>query len=250
MRDYIRTGGCRMLFLREQLDDPYAEPCGRCDNCGGLTLHADVSPDTAAAAAERLARPGVTIDPRRQWPPAMTDFGIDLTGRIPAAEMAEPGRAVARFTDLGYGPRVREVVAPDRPDTPAPDDLVQAAVRVLAAWEWDNRPSVVVSVGSVSRPLLVDSLARRIAEIGRLPYAGPIPHRGPAAPSRSNSAQRLRAIAGTFEVPADIARAVAGQPVLLVDDYTATGWTLALVARHLRQAGATAVLPLVLGIAG
>ena len=38
MRDYIATGHCRMRFLREQLDDPYAEPCGRCDNCRGAAL--------------------------------------------------------------------------------------------------------------------------------------------------------------------------------------------------------------------
>ena len=40
MVDYIRTDGCRMRFLRDQLDDPAAEAgsagdCGRCDNCGG-----------------------------------------------------------------------------------------------------------------------------------------------------------------------------------------------------------------------
>ncbi|MFD0800781.1 phosphoribosyltransferase family protein, partial [Streptomonospora algeriensis] len=35
-------------------------------------------------------------------------------------------------------------------------------------------------------------------------------------------------------------------PVLLVDDQTDTGWTLAAAARLLRQAGAEEVLPLVL----
>ena len=35
MVDYLTTDRCRMLFLREQLDDPDAEACGRCDNCGG-----------------------------------------------------------------------------------------------------------------------------------------------------------------------------------------------------------------------
>jgi ATP-dependent DNA helicase RecQ len=34
--------------------------------------------------------------------------------------------------------------------------------------------------------------------------------------------------------------------VLLVDDRVVTGWTLTVAARALRQAGATAVLPLVL----
>ena len=38
--------------------------------------------------------------------------------------------------------------------------------------------------------------------------------------------------------------------MLLVDDYTDTGWTLAVVAPLLRQAGTGAVYPFVLGIAG
>jgi ATP-dependent DNA helicase RecQ len=41
-----------------------------------------------------------------------------------------------------------------------------------------------------------------------------------------------------------------GDPVLLVDDYTDTGWTLTVVARLLRQAGAGSVYPLVLGVKG
>ena len=36
MLDYLDTDRCRMRFLREQLDDPEAADCGRCDNCGGL----------------------------------------------------------------------------------------------------------------------------------------------------------------------------------------------------------------------
>ena len=36
--------------------------------------------------------------------------------------------------------------------------------------------------------------------------------------------------------------------MLLVDDLVATGWTLTLAARALRAAGASAVLPLTLGV--
>jgi ATP-dependent DNA helicase RecQ len=36
--------------------------------------------------------------------------------------------------------------------------------------------------------------------------------------------------------------------VLLVDDMTETGWTLAVAARMLRRAGAEGVLPLVLAM--
>ena len=63
MLAYIATDGCRMRFLREQLDDPDAEDCGRCDNCGGLELPAGVSGAALEQADERLRRPGVTMAP-------------------------------------------------------------------------------------------------------------------------------------------------------------------------------------------
>src|SRR6202021_2222122 len=35
MRDYASTRNCRLEYLRRQLDDETAAPCGRCDNCAG-----------------------------------------------------------------------------------------------------------------------------------------------------------------------------------------------------------------------
>jgi ATP-dependent DNA helicase RecQ len=66
-----------------------------------------------------------------------------------------------------------------------------------------------------------------------------------------NSAWRLRSVHAAFAVPAELAEALAGRPgpVLLVDDLVDSGWTLTVTARLLRQAGATAVLPLTLGVA-
>ena len=250
MRAYLSTGACRMRYLREQLDDPHPSDCGRCDNCGGLTLVAATSEQTVAAAAATLHRPGVPFDPRRQWPTAMPGLGIEVRGKIVAGDVAEPGRAVARFTDLGYGQRVRAVVSADAPDAAVPDDVVAAAVEVLATWGWAQRPEVVVHIGSARRPLLVADLAARLAAIGRLEHLGQVPHTGPSSKGRSNSAMRLRDIWGCYAVPGDLAAALAGRSVLLVDDYTDTGWTLTVVARLLRQVGAGAVYPFVLGVAG
>ncbi len=68
----------------------------------------------------------------------------------------------------------------------------------------------------------------------------------PDAPSPHdvNSAQRLRAVAARHRLTDP--DAVAGRRVLLLDDRTDTGWTLAVCARALRRAGATAAYPLVL----
>ncbi|MDQ2750570.1 MAG: RecQ family ATP-dependent DNA helicase [Actinomycetota bacterium] len=250
MRDYIATGACRMRYLREQLDDPQATDCGRCDNCGGMSLTAEVSERTVRAANATLHRPGVPFDPRRMWPSAMPGLGVDVRGKIGAAEVAEPGRAIARFTDLGFGQRVRSVLAPGTPDAAGPDDLLAAAVKVLASWGWEQRPEVVVHVGSARRPLLVADLAARLGALGRMPHLGQLPHAGPSSRQRSNSAMRLREVWGSYVVPDELAASLDGRAVLLIDDYTDTGWTLTVVARLLRQAGAGQVYPFVLGIAG
>ena len=54
MLAYQATDACRMEFLRRELDDPEAAPCGRCDNCTGQRWKADVAAAGAEAARERL----------------------------------------------------------------------------------------------------------------------------------------------------------------------------------------------------
>jgi ATP-dependent DNA helicase RecQ len=249
MRSYLSTDRCRLRFLREQLDDAGAEDCGRCDNCGGLTLAAETSEQTVSAASATLARPGVRLEPRRMWPPAMPNLGVDVRGKIDSGDQPEPGRALARFTDLGFGQQVRALLRDDSSDDLAPDELVRASVRVLAEWDWARRPEAIVTVGSRRRPKLLADLAGRLGEVGRLPVVGTVEHVGPSAGGRSNSALRLREVWGSYVLGDDLAGAVDGRDVLLVDDYTDTGWTLAVVAHALRRAGASAVLPFVLGIA-
>ncbi|GAB2879718.1 DEAD/DEAH box helicase [Streptomyces deserti] len=265
MREYAATPGCRMEFLQRQLDDEGARPCGRCDNCAGARFTADASEDALAAARVDLGRAGVEVEPRRMWPTGLPAIGVDLKGRIAADEQAAPGRALGRLSDIGWGNRLRPMLAPQAPDGPVPDDVAKAVVGVLADWAkgpggWASgaadappRPVGVVTVASRTRPRLIHSLGAHIAEIGRLPLLGSVEYTGEASPaSRSNSAQRLKALDGALTVPPALASALAEArgPVLLVDDYTETGWTLAVAARMLRRAGAQGVLPLVLAVQG
>ncbi|WP_255627765.1 DEAD/DEAH box helicase [Jidongwangia harbinensis] len=258
MIEYAGTTGCRMEFLRRSLDDPGAAPCGRCDRCAGPQFDAEVSADSLAAAHAFLGRPGVEIAPKKLWPTGMDSVGVPLKGRIAPAEQIAPGRAVGRLSDLGWGDRLRALVAPEAPDGPVSDEVVAAVVEVLKAWahgddRWAQRPAAVVAVGSHRRPELVQSIATRVATIGRLPLLGTLTsaHVGDAGP-RGNSAQRVRALHEAFGVPPEMATALAelDGPVLLVDDLVDSGWTMVLAGRALRRAGAPAVLPLALGVAG
>jgi ATP-dependent DNA helicase RecQ len=240
MLGYIATDGCRMEYLRRELDDPEAAPCGRCDNCTGRRWSADVPSAGMEAARSRLARPGVDVEPRRMWPTGMKELGVDASGKIKPGLLAEPGRALGRLTDIGWGSTLRGLLTGS--DGPVPPALLDALVKVLAAWDWAERPAAVMTVASRTHPVLIDSLGTGIARIGRLSFLGTLRYRGDGpGPRRYNSAQRLATLWDAFEVPAGVTGAV-----LLVDDQIDTGWTMTVGAKLLREAGASSVLPLAL----
>ncbi len=248
MRDYQATTGCRMRFLADQLDDPYAADCGRCDRCAAPWYPEQV-PDVALTVAQHhLGRAGVVVEPRRMWPAGGAAVGIPLSGKIPATEQVEPGRVLGRMSDLGWGGRLRELFA--GPDGDVPPHVFDAVVAVLADWGWERRPAAVASVASRTRPRLVSSLARRVSEVGRLPYLGEVARHGGGLRTDSNSAQRLRAVHDVFTVPDASRDRLDGSPVLLVDDLIASGWTMTVVGRLLRLAGSGPVLPLALAVDG
>jgi ATP-dependent DNA helicase RecQ len=258
MREYATTGACRMEYLRRCLDDPAAAPCGRCDNCAGPWYPTAISAEALTAAQAHLGRVGVSIAPRQLWPTGLAAVGVPLSGRIPAGEQTGPGRALARLSDLGWGERLRRLLADDAPDGAVPDDVFAGVVRALADWArgddpWPVRPAGVVTVASRRRPQLVRDLGARIAATGRLPLLGSVSRvGGDVGGVRGNSAQRVRALHDAFAVPDGLAVQLGSLdgPVLLVDDLIDSGWTTALVARLLRRAGAPGVLPLALGLAG
>ncbi|MFI7052729.1 RecQ family ATP-dependent DNA helicase [Streptosporangium canum] len=246
MLDYLDSTECREMFLRHRLDDDTATPCGRCDNCTGVHRSPEVEERAVERAAESLQRPGVEIEARKQWPTGLTD----LKGRIKPELGAEPGRALGRLTDIGWGNRLRGLLAEGAPDGPVPDDVFAAVVKVLSSWEWTQRPIAVVAMPSAGRPQLVRSLAERLAQVGRLSYLGDLGYRSGPPGRQFNSAQRVQAIRGTLAMPSALGAAVAGAggPVLLVDDRVDTGWSMTLAAAMIRHAGAPAVLPLALAV--
>lgn len=249
MLDYQDIDSCRMVFLRKQLDDPElvdGETCGRCDNCTGSGFATDVDGGTVEAIREQLMRPGVEIAPRKQWPSGLGKLGLALSGRISDGPL--PGRVIGRLTDLGWGARLRGLLA--GPDDVVPDEVVRAAVAVLAAWDWTERPVAVLGLDSATHPVLIGSLVERLASVGRLTDLGVLRYRPQHRPvTAANSAYRVAALSEAWESPDPAVIADVAGPVLLIDDMTDTGWTFTMAAKSLREAGIAEVLPFALAAA-
>jgi ATP-dependent DNA helicase RecQ len=279
----VDDASCRMAFLQSALDDPTAAPCGRCDVCAGPWYSTDVPEAAAEAASAALDRPGVELAPRAQWPTGADRLGVDVKGKIAPGDQLEPGRAVARLTDLGWGQRLRTLLGDDGvggtvtldheapgieedpdatfdvpvqrsvSDVPPDDELLRACARVLAAWDWKVRPGAVVALPSRRRPQLVTGLAQGLARMGRLPYLGEmsLAHGGPTGGPGGNSAFRLAGVWQRIVVGTELRDRLAeagSAPVLLVDDLADSRWTMTVAGRELRRAGAAAVLPFALAL--
>ncbi|MEZ0357039.1 RecQ family ATP-dependent DNA helicase [Mycobacterium sp. SA01] len=246
MLDYQNSTGCRMAFLRAQLDDPELsaqDSCGRCDNCSGSRFTAEVDERALDATNDRLQQCGVEVAPRRIWPTGMAKLGVDVSGRIDDGPLE--GRAIGRLTDLGWGTRLRRLL--DAPDGPVPDEFVRAAIAVLADWPWETRPEAVMGLDSSTHPILIRSVVDRLGQAGRLTNLGTLHYRPTRRPVTAvNSAYRVAALHDAWQEPDFTALQQVPRTVLLVDDVTDTGWTLTTAARCLRRAGVSEVLPFAL----
>jgi ATP-dependent DNA helicase RecQ len=173
----------------------------------------------------------------------MKKLGVDLSGKI--KDGPEMGRVIGRLTGLGWGTSLRRLL--DEPDAPAPDEVIKAAVAVLAAWPWRNRPTAIMGLDSDTHPILIGSVTDRLSDLGRLTNLGTLryaPGRRPV--TAANSAYRVAALADSWVRPDPAVLSEVAGPILLVDDVADTGWTLTMAARQVRRAGAVEVLPFAL----
>jgi ATP-dependent DNA helicase RecQ len=242
MRDYAETEGCLMEFLRRQLDDPEAAPCGRCMRCTGEPLVIDVDEGVGAAALEHLRGSTLVVEPRRQWPSNL-DLGLgEPKGQIAEDERIEPGRALSVVGDGGWGRLVRDG---KHERQHFDDELVGAAAELIRErWRPEPMPGWVTCVPSMAHPELVPDLASRLAAALSVPFHDVVVKVAENQPQAlmQNSAQQLRNVWGAFEIRG----VVPAGPVLLVDDVSDSRWTLTVIGRALRLAGSGPVSPFVL----
>jgi ATP-dependent DNA helicase RecQ len=238
MREYASSDGCRMAFLRGQLDDPMATPCGRCDRCTGAGLDPSVPTELIAEAGAYLRSARLDIEPRKRWPNGLGD----PKGNIGPNVRVEEGRALSVWGDGGWGSVVRAARATGQPVS---DELIDAAARLVKAWDPESAPEWVTAVPSTS-PIVADAVERLAAALG-LPFHDVLARRGEPRPQAEmeNSAQQVGNVYRSFKVKAYVPES----PVLLVDDLVDTRWTFTVAGMMLRIAGGGPVHPLALATA-
>lgn len=238
MRAFAAGQGCLMRFLQEALDDPAPSDCGRCSVCTGRLPAPGALPVAARVEAARTYARGqdVLIEPRKLWP-----AGGLRKGRITGCS---EGRALAFADDAGWA----EVLLPlfAAPDAAAPQAVLDGVVGVLGRWRrsWGDRPVAVVPMPSATHPQLLGSVAAHVARMGRLPLVDALRLTGPLPDADLASAAKVAALNRAVALRPDVP--TPRGPLLLVDVRYRSGWSATVAATLLREAGASAVLPLVL----
>ena len=249
MLAFRQLDSCRLRFLRQALDDPDAQDCGRCDRCchkGEPDYGLD---ETTIAAAHVLLRGSdVILEPRKQWP-----SGLDEpSGKLAPDLRPEQGRALARLGDGGWDSVIEKLFTQAEAGQPyeIPDDLVLSFAGVLKRWNWPMRPTWICPVPSRRRPSLISDFADAIGELGVLPVHHALQRTGHGGwqADQSNSAHQVSNVWGHLEVHQQNLPASPhlDGPVLLLDDEATSRWTLTICSVLLRSAGTGPVLPAVL----
>ncbi len=240
MRAFARSTRCLDGVLREALDDPSGGDCGRCSACtGAVPDPLALKPDGEHVAAATAYMRGVdnVLNPRLMWAP-----DLPWKGRIGPSLALAPGRALA-FADDPVWPEAGPLVG--SADSPPPPWVVEAIVAVLGRWQttWAARPTVVVPVPSTRHPQRVRGVAEQVAEVGRLRVVDALTIAGAAG--RDDLSAKARAVLQATRLSLVEGVDLTDEVVLLVDDTWRTGWTATIGAARLREAGAAAVLPIV-----
>jgi ATP-dependent DNA helicase RecQ len=244
MRAYLHNRSCLMMFLQNELNDPYATPCKKCSSCTGKSLlpvtYSQLLFNEATEFLKRLDQP---IEVRKRWPGDVLVKDYGWKGNIPEALQMEPGRVLCLWGDPGWGTLVRHGKQIERR---FPDELVDAVIdMILQRWNPDPFPEWITCVPSLSRPELVPEFAEQVANKLNLPLIDCVEKLRETRPQKEmqNSAQQAKNITGAFGVRQNLVRP---SPLFLIDDMVDSRWTFTLIAALLKDAGSGPVYPLAL----
>ena len=257
MLDYMEHEGCLMEKLTKHLNDPWAVPCGRCQNCAEVQLlSAECAGfDEAVEDAQRFLKKGWgIIEPRKQWPSSaqIPDVFSDsdlFEGKfnIPSDARNEEGRYLVKWGDGPLGELAKEGKYGKESGGRFSDELIERAI-LLVKKEWKRKPQAewVTCVPSVNFPDLVPGLARKIAKALGLKFVECFSAKdnGTAQKEQNNSSHQLKNLLLRFERSE---KKVPSGPVLLIDDFVDSRWTFTYIGGLLREAGCKTVFPFAIG---
>ena len=241
IQDYIDSDGCLMAYLRNALDDPETDECGRCSVCmGEPVVSIEVNRDLAIAASHFLKHAEMPFKPKKQV--ASEAFQVyGFRGNLPPELQSSEGRILSRWGDAGWG----GLVADDKHAGHFRDELVEAVAEMIEQrWQPDPAPQWVTCVPSLNHPVLVPDFSQRLAVRLGLPFVDAIHKIVNNEPQKNqqNRFHQCRNLDGVFEISENIPETT----VLLVDDVIDSGWTVTVLAALLRRAGSETVYPVAL----
>ena len=233
MRQYASGTRCLMQVLVEALDDPAAQPCGRCSACTGQLPLPGARPDPAAvrAATAFLRSQTWVVAPRKLWP-----RGVSRSGKIVACS---EGRALVHADDPGWPELVSELDGPDSPPSP---ELIDALLGVLHDWR-PPKPAAIAAVPDPQNPLRVAGIVAALSTRLRLPVIDALTWAGPTVPDKLASGAHVAELEARLRWTGDVG--IPAQGILLISASARTRWTQTVASALFREAGATDVLPLV-----
>ncbi len=244
MQAYLAETRCKMTFLRHALDDQDTTPCGKCTSCLGrpvvaIPLNAELihRAGTFLKQAEIVIRPNIQVAAN-----AFIEYGF--RGNLAQNLRAKEGRVLSRWGDAGWG----KAVADNKYAGRFSDELVAAMAEMIQQrWQPEPAPEWVCCVPSRNHPTLVPDFARRLAVRLNLPFVDAIHKIRDNQPQKGqqNRFHQCRNLDGAFAVIPSIPEGA----VLLIDDIVDSGWTLAVIAALLQQAGSGCVYPAALASA-
>ena len=233
---YVDEPNCLMRFLAKALDDPYAETCGKCASCLGHPVVGETYARDIDAARKHMLRSEEPIPPKPQIPlRAFESYGWTS---LPTEKRHEEGRVLARWGEAGWG----EAVMEDKHSGRFRKRLASAmADMVQQRWCPQLEPEWVTCVPSFANPTLVRDFAERVAGHLNILFLAVVKKIRQNKPQKhqQNRYHQCSNLDGVFEVIEEVPTG----PVLLLDDVVDSGWTLAVVAALLREAGCGAVYP-------
>ncbi|MEG3639465.1 RecQ family ATP-dependent DNA helicase [Magnetococcus sp. PR-3] len=234
---YIESQTCLMRFLRNALDDPDASNCGQCAVCRGQSIvPTSWEAGQAEAARTLLQQSHIPFEPRKQ-----TDTGAfkveNIPYRIPKKQQAQPGRVLCRWQDAGWGMLAAQGYKKRR----FADELVEAMAQMIEQWQPNPAPTWVSCVPSSRIMDRVPDLCLRLSQRLALPFDPCVEQIQNNARQKQmqNTFHQCQNLDGVFKV----GRIQHQGPVLLIDDYVDSRWTLTVVTALLAQAGVETIYP-------